>query len=355
MRAAIQIGDHWVGPGRPCYLIAEAGVNHNGAFERACRLVDAARAAGADAVKFQAFRADRLVTRAAPKAAYQRTTTGAAENQYEMLKRLELDDDAQRELARYCAARGIPFLATPFDEASADLLEALNVPAFKIGSGDLTNLPLLAHVARKGKPLIVSTGMADLDEVRAAVETIGRAGGPPLILLHCVSNYPADPAVVNLRAMATLAREFDVPVGYSDHTLGLDVPLAAVALGACVIEKHFTLDRNLPGPDHQASADPTELAALAQAIRRVESALGDGRKRPAPAEADTAAAARRSLVAARAIKAGAILAAGDIALRRPGTGLPPARLAQVLGCRARVAIPAGTLLQMEMLEEGRRP
>jgi N-acetylneuraminate synthase len=324
-------------------------VNHNGSAARAHQLVDAAADAGADAVKFQTFRADRLASATAPKAAYQAATTGTAQSQQDMLRALELAPELHAELQTHARARGLLFLSTPFDEDSADLLERLDVPAFKVPSGELTNLPFLAHLARKGKPLIVSTGMAGLGEVETAVQAIEAAGTPGLVLLHCVSSYPADPADSNLRVMATLAAAFGVPTGYSDHTLGTAVPLAAAALGACVIEKHFTLDRTLPGPDHQASAEPAELAALVAGVRTIESALGDGRKRPVAAEADTAAVARRSLVAATDIPAGATLTPDLIAFRRPGTGLPPALQRFLLGRRATGPIPAGTLLRLEMV------
>lgn len=345
----VDIGGRLVGPGQPCFLVAEAGVNHNGSVELARRLVDAAADAGADAVKFQTFVASRLVTAEAPKAEYQRQGTEPGESQYEMLRRLELSADAHRVLSGHAAARGILFLSTPFDGESADLLEELGVPAFKIASGELTNVPFLAHVARKGRPMIMSTGMASLEEVDAAVRVIREAGNPALVLLHCVSNYPADPADANLRALATMAGAFSVPVGYSDHTLGTQVALAAVALGACVVEKHLTLDRTLPGPDHRSSLEPAEFGALVSGVRVVERALGDGCKRPAASEAAIAAVARRSLVAAVDIPEGAILTGARIAVRRPGTGLPPGMLAQVVGRRAKRDIPVGTLLSFEML------
>lgn len=349
MVTPLNIAGRLVGPGHACLVIAEAGVNHNGRLELALALVDAAAAAGAEAVKFQTFRAEEVASPLAPKAAYQEETTGRAESQLAMLKALELAPEAYAAIAGRCRQRGLIFLSTPFDAASADLLAALGMPAFKLPSGELTNLPLLAHVGRKGRPVILSTGMADLDEVAVAVDALRAAGCAELALLHCVSNYPADPAQANLRAMAALAEAFGVPVGYSDHTLGLEVPLAAVALGACVIEKHFTLDRDLPGPDHRASATPDELAALVAGARKVQAALGHGRKEPAPEEAGTRAVARRSLVAAQDIPAGAALTAAMIAIKRPGTGLPPAMLKKVLGRRAAAEIPAGTILSLEML------
>lgn len=346
----ISIGARRVGPDQPCFLIAEAGVNHNGDLELARRLVDAAAEAGADAVKFQTFSADRLATAAAPQADYQRRNTGIEESQRAMLHRLELTAEAHRELMARCRERGILFLSSPFDEDSADFLEELGVPAFKIPSGELTNVPFLAHVARKGRPLIVSTGMATLDEVRPAVETIRQAGSPPLALLHCVSSYPAQPADVNLRAMATLREAFAVPVGFSDHTAGTDIALAAVALGANILEKHLTLDRTLPGPDHLASLEPDEWIAMVVALRRIEAALGDGRKRPAPSEADAARVARKSLVAAGDLPAGCVLRRDHLAIRRPGTGLPPGRLESVLGRRLRRALAAGAVLTEDLLE-----
>jgi N,N'-diacetyllegionaminate synthase len=334
---------------QPCFIIAEAGVNHNGSLETARRLIDAAVQAGADAVKFQTFKADRLVTSEAPKAKYQIHTTDATESQYEMLHRLELSFEAHCELMAYCQEKDILFLSSPFDEESADLLMKLEVAAFKIPSGELTNLPFLDYVARKGKPMIVSTGMAYLGEVEAAVHTIEKAGNQDLVLLHCVSNYPAEPADVNLRAMLTMATAFGVPIGYSDHTLGTEVALAAVAMGACVIEKHFTLDRNLPGPDHRSSLEPIELAAMVQGIRKVESALGHGRKEPVPNEAETTAVARKSLVAARDIAAGTKMTEELMAIKRPGTGMPPFMRPYLVGRTARTDIPAGTLLTLEML------
>lgn len=350
MSEGILIGGRKVGPGQPCFIIAEAGVNHNGEIELARRLVDAAVEAGADAVKFQTFKAERLVTEEAPKAAYQQKTTSSEESQQAMLRRLELSEEAHRELLGYCRERGALFMSSPFDEERADFLDRLGVAVFKIPSGELTNLPFLEHVARKGKPMIVSTGMSHLEEVKAAVEAIKRAGNLQVVLLHCLSNYPADPAEANLRAMRTMEAALDRPVGYSDHTPGIEVALAAVALGACVIEKHFTLDRNLPGPDHRASLEPGELAAMIRGIRIVEASLGHGRKEPAPSEADTAAVARKSLVAARDIPAGMTLTEEMITAKRPGTGLPPSMRDSLVGRQARRDIRSGTLLSREMLE-----
>jgi N-acetylneuraminate synthase/N,N'-diacetyllegionaminate synthase len=345
--ANFQIGERHIGEGASCFVIAEAGVNHNGDLALAHRLIDAAANAGADAVKFQTFRADRLVSATAPKAEYQTAATGAAESQHAMLRRLELDEAAHVALQQHATQRGIIFLSTPFDEASADLLTAMRIPAFKVSSGELTNLPFLKHLARHRQPVILSTGMATLDEVRAAVAALGDV---PLALLQCVSNYPAEPADTNLRAMQTMRDSFGVPVGYSDHTLGNEIAFAAVALGAAIIEKHLTLDRTLPGPDHAASSEPTEFGALVRGIRAIESAFGDGVKRPAACEANVASVARRSLVAARDIAPGEILGATEIEALRPAGGLPPGAQARLLGRRARASIPAGTVFTLEMVE-----
>lgn len=335
------------GPSR--FVIAEAGVNHNGSVETALKLIDAAANAGASAVKFQTFDAAALTTTQAPKAAYQFRNTGVAESQFEMLRRLELPRDAYRSLQARCASRAIQFMSTPFDEDSADFLDGLGVPAFKISSGDLTNLPFLAHVARKRKPMLISTGMSTIEEVAAAVSTVRAEGFEEFVLLQCTSAYPAEPRDANLRAIVTMREAFGCPVGYSDHTLGLDTAIAAVALGAVIVEKHLTLDRSLSGPDHAASLEPQEFAELVRRIRIVESALGDGCKVPANAERDAAAVARKSLVAARDLDAGERLTEQAIAIRRPGNGLPPARRDELVGRTLRVPVARGTLLTLEML------
>jgi N,N'-diacetyllegionaminate synthase len=342
------MGGKPIGPGHPCFVIAEAGVNHNGDIRVARELVKLAARAGADAIKFQTFSADRLVTASAPKAAYQAERTDPGESQQDMLRRLELGDGEHRLLIAECEREGILFLSSAFDEASADLLEGLGVVAYKVPSGEITNLPFLRHLARKGRCLIVSTGMSTLDEVRAALSAITEVGDVPVILLHCVSLYPAPAEGANLRAMDTMRREFDVPVGYSDHTEGVAVALAAVALGADMIEKHFTSDRGLPGPDHAASLEPGELRTMIDELRSVEASLGDGTKRPLPAEAATAAVARKSLVAATDIPDGAVIRPEMIAIKRPGTGLPPDRLDWVIGRTARTAIAGGTVITPDM-------
>lgn len=345
----IGIGDRKVGAGQPCFIIAEAGVNHNGSIKLAFELVDIAVRACADAVKFQTFRAEKVCSPVAPKANYQLQSTDNQESQLEMVKKLELPFEAFRDLQFYCNSKGILFLSTPFDYESVDFLAELCVPAFKIPSGEITNLPFIERVAKIGRPVILSTGMATLSEVGKAVETVRSMGNTQLVLLQCVSNYPAQPASINLRAMETMAQEFGAPVGYSDHTTGTEVSIAAVALGACIIEKHFTISRGLPGPDHSASLESDELASMVRSIRNVEAALGDGVKQPAREEANTAAVARRSLVAARDIGAGTVLTEDLVAIMRPGTGLPPAMRSQLLGRRTRLDIEAGTLFSLDMV------
>jgi N-acetylneuraminate synthase/N,N'-diacetyllegionaminate synthase len=345
-----RIGNRVIGSGHATYVIAEAGVNHNGDMELAQQLVDATAAAGADAVKFQTWVTEKLVLPEAAMAEYQARNTGVQESQFAMLKRLELSYPDFRRLKAYCDRRGVCFLSTPDEEDSADFLESLDVPAFKIGSGELTNLPYLAHLARKGRPLILSTGMGDLAEVRAAVQTIREHGDPPLVVLHCVSNYPTDPADCNLNAMTAMRRELGVPIGFSDHTVGLAVPLAAVTLGACLIEKHLTLDRSLPGPDHAVSATPDELRRLVEGIRAVEAARGDGVKAPRPSEMPTRELVRKSLVARTPIRPGTRIEANMLRALRPASGISPAELGRVVGRRARRLIQAGEMFTWEALE-----
>jgi N-acetylneuraminate synthase len=329
---------------QPCFIIAEAGVNHNGDLQKALDLIDIAAKAGADAVKFQTFRAEDLVTESAPKADYQKRATGSEQSQFEMLKALELSFANFQTLFDHCQSRNIEFMSTPFDEDSADELERIGMTTFKIPSGELTNHPLIRHIACKQKPVILSTGMATLDEVAEAVEVIRSTGNTDFQLLHCVSDYPADPATVNLRAMLTMRERFQIPVGLSDHTLGITIPTAAVAIGASCIEKHFTIDKSLPGPDHQASLDPHELAEMVQAIRAVESALGTGIKAPTRAEIKTAQVARRSIVLAHDLPAHHSLNPQDLLLRRPGTGLPPKELPHLVGRQITQNLPAGHVL-----------
>lgn len=334
-------------PGDPPFFIAEAGVNHDGDIEKALRLVDAAADAAADAVKFQTFRADSLAAADAPKAAYQKERDGEVTSQREMLRRLELSEDGFARIAARCAERGIRFLSTPFDAESADLLVRLGVGMLKLPSGELTNHPLLAHAARTGRPLLVSTGMSDLAEVDAAVAAVRAAGCRDLALLHCVSQYPAPAAAANLKAMGTMRARYGVPVGYSDHTEGTAVAVAAAALGAEVLEKHFTLDRGAPGPDHAMSLEPRELKDLVRAVRAARAALGDGEKRPQPCELELRTVARRGLVYARPLKAGAVLAEADLAAKRPAVGLQPSELPHVVGRRLREDRPADAPVRPE--------
>ncbi|WP_294597274.1 N-acetylneuraminate synthase [uncultured Rikenella sp.] len=315
-------------------IIAEAGVNHNGSPELARQLVDAAAAAGVDYVKFQTFRADKLVTRTARQAAYQSRNLGhGEESQYTMLKRLELSPDDHRTLIDHCNAKGVEFLSTAFDLESIAFLDSLGLPLWKVPSGEITNFPYLRAIGLTGKPVILSTGMATLDEIEAAVGVLTRFGTPRngITLLHCTTEYPAPKDQVNLRAMQTMHERFGLPVGYSDHTEGIEIPVAAVAMGATVIEKHFTLDRNLPGPDHKASLEPDELTAMVRQIRAVESALGNGTKEPAPAEQPNIPIARKSIVAATAIQRGELFTEENLTAKRPGTGLSPMLWESIVG------------------------
>lgn len=340
----VRVGGRLIGPGEPCFVIAEAGVNHNGEVALAHRLIDAAADAGADAVKFQTFDPDSLASESAEKAAYQRARDGAG-SQRDMLRRLVLSSEAHVALQRHAAERRILFMSTPFEERSADFLDTLDVPAFKIPSGEVTNHPFLAHVAKKGRVVLMSTGMCTLPEVRDAVAVLQRAGAAGVALFHCVSSYPARAEDANLRAMSSMRDALHVPVGWSDHTEGIDVSTAAVALGAELLEKHLTLDRTLPGPDHAASLEPAELAALVGAARRVFASLGDGVKEPRPAEAEVAAVARKSLHWRAALPAGHRVRAEDLIALRPGTGILPSRRDALVGSVLRTAVEARALVQ----------
>ncbi len=333
---------------KSCLIIAEAGVNHNGDINIARRLIDVAAESGADLVKFQAFTAGGLVTRWAGKAVYQTQNTGSTESQYDMLRRLELNREMQATLMSHCRDRKIGFLSTPFDTASVDMLAELGVSRFKIPSGEITNLPYLRNIGRYGKPIILSTGMATLDEIGTALSVLGGAGTPAnlVTVLHCNTEYPTPLSDVNLLAMLTIRDAFGVEVGYSDHTLGIEVPIAAAALGAAVIEKHFTLDRNLPGPDHRASVEPGELKAMVKAIRDIELALGDGIKRPTASEARNTPIARKSLVAGRPIVKGALFTEDNLAVKRPGTGISPMRWDEVVGRVAPRDFAADELIEL---------
>lgn len=346
----LQIGDKKIGEDQPCFIIAEAGVNHNGDINLAKRLIDVAVNAEADAVKFQTFRADSIVTVTAEKAAYQKETTASEESQYAMIKQLELTYQEFQELYDYAGSKGIIFLSSPFDEESVDFLDQLGVPAFKISSGEIINFPLLKKIAETKKPIILSTGMATLGEVEEAVTHLYQHGVQELLLLQCTTSYPAPANSVNLRAMETLRCAFKVPAGYSDHTDGITIPIAAAAIGAKVIEKHFTLDRSLPGPDHRASLEPIELKAMVQAIRDVERAFGDGVKCPCAEEMAIKKVARKSLVANADIQVGDILKKSDLTIKRPGTGIEPKYLNVLIGKTARKAIFKDLVITWDMVE-----
>jgi len=359
MPESIRIADRLIGDGQPCFVIAEAGVNHNGSLDMAKALIDVAAAAGADTVKFQTFRANDVISRHAPKAEYQTRATGAAEGQLEMVRKLELSEVAHETLIAHARANDIGFLSTPFDLSSLHLLtQKIGLETIKISSGEITNAPFLLEIARTGCKAILSTGMSTLGEVEMALGVLAfgylgmdadsrpgmeafaaafatDAGQAALhshvALLHCTTEYPAPYGEVNLKAIDTLRQAFGLPVGLSDHSPGIHIPVAAVARGAQIIEKHFTLDRTLPGPDHAASLEPTELKTMVQAIRDVEAAFGDGVKRPTATERKNRDAARRSLVAARPIRAGHFFGSEDLTAKRPGTGLSPLEYWNCLG------------------------
>lgn len=339
----------WATDGARLYFIAEAGVNHNGELKLAKELVDIAKASDADAIKFQSFSAEKLVTKSAPSAEYQKKA-GEGQTQFEMLKRLELTRDEVFELANYCKDVGVTFISTPFDEDSADMLDEVGVSVYKISSGDLTNVDFLKHVARKNKPMIISTGMGNLAETERAVQAITETGNTQLAILHCVSNYPAKPHQSNLKAMATIENAFGFPVGWSDHMQDGTICLAATALKARIIEKHFTIDRNMTGPDHGASLEPDELTKLISDVRDVEASLGNGVKAPTPEEEETAIVARRSLTSDCDIAAGTVLTDDMIVARRPGNGIEPYLKPLVVGRKLSRDITAGETLSLDMLK-----
>ena len=314
------------------FIIAEAGVNHNGELALAKELADKAKQAGADAVKFQTFRTDKLVAAGTAQAAYQTVNIGKEESQAQMLRRLELSYADFRDLQAYCRKIGILFLSTAFDLESIDFLASLNLPVWKIPSGEITNLPYLEKIAALDKPMILSTGMAEMDEIKAALAVL--ENGREITVLHCTTEYPAPDNSVNLRAMLTMKEELGRPVGYSDHTEGIVVPIAAAAMGAVVLEKHFTLDKTMAGPDHKASLEPAELAEMVKAVRRVELCLGSSQKKPSAAELENRRAARKCIVAARAIVAGETFSPENITVKRAGEGISPMRWYDVLGRKA---------------------
>jgi N,N'-diacetyllegionaminate synthase len=316
------------------YIIAEAGVNHNGKIDLAIEMVDQAKEAGADCIKFQTFISRNLVAKSANQADYQIKNTGISESQLAMLRKLELSYYDFMELNQYCKDKNIQFLSSPFDLESIDFLNNLAMPFWKIPSGEITNLPYLLKIAKTHKPVILSTGMSTLDEIQTAIDVLNKNECGDITLLHCTTEYPAPYQDVNLKAMITLRNMFQVPVGYSDHTLGIEIPIAAVAMGAKVIEKHFTLDRNMEGPDHKASLEPHELKAMVSAIRNVEAALGSGEKKPSESEKKNIAVARKSIVARRDIKKGEVFTEENITTKRPGNGISPMRWFEVLGKKA---------------------
>ena len=335
-------------------IIAEAGVNHNGSLEKAKHLIDSAADAKADIVKFQTFKAEKLVSKSAKKAAYQQKNLNIGDDsQYAMLKKLELDEPSHIELIKYCKQKGIEFLSTGFDEESIDLLDKLGMSVYKIPSGEITNKPYLKHIARKGKPVIMSTGMADLGEIEAALNVITNEGlaREMITVLHCNSEYPTPMEDVNLKAMLTIREAFKVKVGYSDHTLGIEVPIAAVSLGATIIEKHFTLDRNLPGPDHKSSLEPTELAEMVKAIRNIELALsGNGLKEPSPSETPNIQVARKSIHYAKNLLKGHEIRDEDLIMKRPGNGISPMEIDAFLGKKLIVSVQEDQMLTWEDIE-----
>ena len=315
------------------FIIAEAGVNHNGSIELAKKLIDVAVEAKVDAVKFQTFKAENLVSKNAQKADYQKETTNKEESQFDMIKKLELDVNTHKELISYCRSKNIMFLSTPFDHDSIELLNDLGLEIFKIPSGEITNLPYLRHIGKLNKKVILSTGMADIGEIEDAMDILISAGTKKenIIVLHANTEYPTPYEDVNLKAMITIGNTFDVDFGYSDHTLGIEVDIAAVAMGACCIEKHFTLDKTMEGPDHKASLEPDELKAMVKAIRNIELALGNGIKKPSKSESKNISIARKSIVAKVEIKKGEIFSTDNLAVKRPANGINPMRWDEIIG------------------------
>lgn len=329
------------------FIIAEAGDNHNGNFDNAIRLIDQAVLAGADCVKFQTFVTEEVISKYAELAEYQKQNTGKEESQYDMVKRLELSFDQFRQLQAYCKKRGILFLSTPFDLPSIAFLNEIDVPFFKIPSGEITNYPYLLAIAATHRDVVLSTGMCTMEEIKAAIAVLEENGAGAITLLHCNTEYPTPYEDVNLRAMETMRRTFGKEVGYSDHTAGIEVPIAAAALGAVVIEKHFTLDRTMEGPDHKASLEPQELAAMVTAIRKIEAALGSSEKKPSPSEQKNIPIARKSIVARQTIRRGELLTEENLAVKRPGTGISPMRYPQILGTKAIRDFKADQLIETE--------
>ena len=332
-------------------IIAEAGVNHNGNFELAKQLVDKAVEGGADIVKFQTCKAENVISRYADKAEYQKVTTGEADSQLEMVRKLMLTYEEYGKLKEYCDERGIEFLSTAFDLPSVDYLHSIGMRRWKIPSGEITNLPLLIKIAKLGEPIIMSTGMSELSEVADAIKVLKENGAGEITILHCTTEYPAPYEDVNLKAIDSMKETFDLPVGYSDHTKGLEIPVAAVARGACVIEKHFTLDRNMEGPDHKASIEPDELKQMVDMIRHVEVAIGDGVKKVSPSELKNQDIARKSIIAKTAIKAGDVFTEENITTKRPGSGINPMKWFDLLGKTAKHDYQEDYLIEEDELND----
>ena len=340
------IGNRAIGYNHSPFIIAEAGVNHNGRLDLALKLVDAAKDAGADAVKFQTFKAEQVVTSQGKMAEYQKKNIGKTESQLTMLKKLELKENFYKPIIRHCRKKGIIFFSTPHGGfESVDFLQSLNVPAFKFGSGDLINLPVLQYAAKFKKPMILGTGMATLKEIKEAINCIKKTGNNKIIVLHCTTNYPCALDEVNLRAMQTMMKKLNVLVGYSDHTLGVQTAIMAVTLGACVIEKHLTLGKNMPGPDHKTSADPKEFKEMADKIKNVEVIMGSSRKKPAKSELLIMKTARKSLVSLHDIKKGEKFTKDNIGIKRPGTGIEPKYFYKIMGRKAKQNIPKDSLIK----------
>lgn len=349
----IKIGKRRIGSGEACFVIAEAGSNHNRDFKQALKLIDVAARAQADCVKFQTFKAEKIYSRKAPMASYIKKNKLAKKGEtiWDIIKKNELPREWQKDLAAYSRKKGILFLSTPFDLEAVDELEKINIAAYKIASFEITHLPLLEHVAKTGKPIILSTGMADLSDIETALEKIYKHGNRQVALLHCAINYPPRAEDVHLRAMDTIRQTFQVPVGFSDHTPGFITDVAAVARGACIIEKHFTTSRKLKGPDHPFAVEPDELGEMINAIRTTEQLLGSSEKKHTKAEEELYRLARRSLVAAQAIKAGTVIVREMVDVKRPGFGIPTKSIDQVIGRKAKVNIEEDDILTWDMVSQ----
>lgn len=346
----LTIGEHRIGSAHPVFLVAEAGVNHNGDLEIAKHLVDAVKASGAHAVKFQSFTAESLVSKRTPKVRHHIDPTNPSETHFDMIKRLEIDEAFQQKVFEYCTEQEIIFLSTPYDVASARFLhERLDVAAFKTASADIVDIPLQTYIASTGKPAIIAVGMATLDEIQTVLDIYEQAGNPNVILLHCTSSYPAPHASLNLRVMETIRNRFQVLVGYSDHSVGPVAGIVSTALGSCLLEKHFTLDRQMPGPDHKASIEPNEFCELSEQIRLTKTMLGSSTKEVQPEEMDMRQFSRKSLVAARNIKAGEIITEADLVMKRPGTGLGWNERALLIGSIAARDIESDEVLSIDII------